>query len=143
MKEDFCIMRFLKKQYQGKNFVAHDKEGQDGKLAVEIPPQRLEQLKEEYFQNIIQDIKRSGVEMSELSMYDKIIEVGKVAKDIYKDILENSQGLTVNGGKIQAYQFDQDLFISPNMMGEDAVQQAKEAANASGTATRITNAAKQ
>lgn len=65
-----------------------------------------------------------------MSIYDKIIEVGQVAKGIYQDILQNSQGLTVKGGKIQAYQFDQDLFISPTMMGEDAVQQAKDMAAA-------------
>lgn len=50
MKEDFCIMKFLKKQYQGDNFVVLDKEGLEGKQqSAEIPPQKLESLKEEYF----------------------------------------------------------------------------------------------
>lgn len=38
--------------------------------------------------------------MFEASIYDKIVEVDSVAKDIFKDVLESKPGLLAKGGKM-------------------------------------------
>lgn len=75
--------------------------------------------------------------MFQVSIYDKIIEVDKVAKEIFKDVLEEKQGLTAKGGKIEAYQFDQDLTISNTMIGDQAVDAAQQRARFSHTMTSM------
>jgi hypothetical protein len=95
---------------------------------AEIAPHKLAQLKSKYFQKILDDLKSKRSDMFQVSIYDKIVEVDKVAKDIFKDVLENRQGLMAKGGKMEAYQFDQDLTISSKMIGENAINYEKEKA---------------
>ena len=96
---------------------------------ADIAPQKLAQLKSRYFQKILDDLKSKKSDMPEAAIYEKIVEVDRVAKDIYvHDVLEKSQGLKAKGGKMEAYQFDQDLAISNKMIGEHAVNEEKEKA---------------
>ena len=41
--------------------------------------------------------------MFEASIYDKLIEVDKVTKDIFKDLLEKKPGLVAKGGKMEPF----------------------------------------
>ena len=67
-------------------------------------PQKLADLKKKYFQKILDDLKAKKSDMLQVSIYDKIDEVDKVAKDIFKDVLENRPGLTAQGSKQEASQ---------------------------------------
>lgn len=126
MTEDFGIYRYLQKQYQREYFQMLEKEKEDS--GAELAPHKLAQLKGKYFQKILDEIQSKNSDMFQVSIYDKIVEVDKVAKDIFQDVLENRQGLMAKGGKMKAYQFDQDLTISNKMIGATAVDEAQEKA---------------
>ena len=40
------------------------------------------------------------------SIFDKITKIDGHAKDIYKEVLKNIEGLNFRGGKMEVYQFD-------------------------------------
>ena len=41
--------------------------------------------------------------MFQASIYDKIVEVDSVTRDIFKDVLEKRPGLMAKGGKMEPY----------------------------------------
>ena len=55
------------------------------------------------------------------ALVDKIEQVDQNTKQIYKEILKNTKGLNSKEEHMKAYQYDEDFFIAPNMIGKEAV----------------------
>ena len=58
-------------------------------------------------------------EEEEICIFDKISKIDNHAKNIYRNVLDKSEGLNARGGKMEVYQFDQDAGIKISMMQKD------------------------
>lgn len=85
-------------------------------------------MKNQYFQRLLDDVKEKNSDMFEASIYDKLVEVDRVAKDVFKDVLEKKPGLMAKGGRMEPFQFGEGNTITNEMIGDKAVQDAKEQA---------------
>lgn len=118
MKEDFGIMKYIKKKYFIDNYNKDGKEPNDS-----FPNSQLNSIKEKYFKGLLQDMKdRTNEEIKgAVALVDKIDAVDQTSKQIYKKILSETKGLNSKEPHKEAYQYDEDFFIAPNMIGKDAV----------------------
>ncbi len=70
MKEDFGIMKYIKKRYYDDHFAKKNEK------------ESLEEIKKSYFDHIIKDVK-SGVSAADSSIFDKIVDVDSLTKQTY------------------------------------------------------------
>jgi hypothetical protein len=110
-KEELGIEKYIKKKFYGTN-AENLKVGSKG----------FEEIKKKHFEEMMDklNVKEANGDGDEVCIFDKISKIDQHAKNIYRQVLDKSEGLNSRGGKIEVYQFDQDAGIKINMMNLDA-----------------------
>jgi hypothetical protein len=61
-------------------------------------------MKQKHFTKMLSEMQRKEPETGEQpSIFDKITKIDTHAKDIYKEVLNSSEGLNFRGGKMEVY----------------------------------------
>ena len=106
--EAMCISRYVKRKYQADTFT-ENKVGADGKPLADIPPDKVEEIKRQYFSDVLAEYRNKTGKEIDSTIFDAVRQVPAIADAVADDLLSKNEGLKKDGGRIEPYQFDDDL----------------------------------
>lgn len=97
-KEELGIEKYIKKKFYATN---ND--------SLKLGSKGFEEIKQKHFSGLLDQLspqKKPQNEEEEISIFDKVSKIDDHAKNIYRNVLDKSEGLNARGGKMEVYQFD-------------------------------------